>query len=307
VIDGSGIATATWKKTFAAAEQKVDLKAVFDAIKRYKMVNPIFVDVTASDEVAASYIDILRAGVHIVTPNKKANSREQSYYDALMDLSKEHRLHYYYETTVGAGLPIIRTIKDLKNSGDEILRIEGILSGTLSYLFNTMSAERSFSAVVREANRLGYTEPDPRDDLSGLDVARKILILSREIGLKMELSDIDIEALLPAEMTGADLDTFWQKLPQVDSRFESERLTAAKSGLALRYIASLVKGHCRVAVEKIPVSHPLARSGATDNIIQITTKRYSENPLIIQGPGAGRDVTAGGVFADIISLSFHLP
>ncbi len=306
IVDENGIDPGTWKDQLDNSDKKFSMDRLLDNIKKLKLVNSIFVDVTDSDLIADDYEKFLDAGIHIVTPNKKANTKDQKYYNRLRNMLEGHRLHYFYETTVGAGLPIINTIKNLCNSGDKIIKVEGILSGTLSYLFNTLNNDKPFSDVVKEAYDKGYTEPDPREDLSGMDVARKLLILAREIGLEMELEDVIVEPLVPEKVTEGHIDSFWQKLPSVNDYYEKARQAADADGMALRYIATLEDGKCRVAIEKIPQKHSLARSGATDNIIQITTKRYCENPLIIQGPGAGREVTAGGVFADIISLSFHL-
>jgi bifunctional aspartokinase / homoserine dehydrogenase 1 len=306
IIDENGVDLASWKELLANSRHSFSMPAMLEGIKNLKLVNSILVDVTDSEEVARHYLDFLKAGIHVVTPNKKANSMDQAYYNKLIKFTEGHRLHYYYEATVGAGLPIINTIKSLKNSGDEIIKIEGILSGTLSYLFTTLSAGRPFSDVVHEAFEKGYTEPDPRQDLSGIDVARKLLILAREIGLTKEMQDVHVQSLIPDEIAGGTLKSFWQSLPQINARYEEERKKAEDRGLAMRYIASLADGRCKVAVEHISKNHLLAQAAATDNIIQITTKRYFESPLTIQGPGAGREVTAGGVFADIISLSFHL-
>ncbi|HPG38297.1 MAG TPA: bifunctional aspartate kinase/homoserine dehydrogenase I [bacterium] len=301
-----GLDLTRWRDMLTTATETFKISELIAKIKQFELANTILVDVTASDEIAGYYEKIISAGIHVVTPNKKANTMGQDYYDRIKNLIRDHRLHYLYETTVGAGLPLIGTIINLKNSGDNIYKIEGILSGTMSYLFNTMSHNRPFSAVVREAHQKGYTEPDPRDDLSGMDVGRKLLILAREIGLRMELADIKVQSLIPAAMERIPLEEFWQKLPSLDENFENQRLKAEKQGQVLRYIAKLDDKGCRVSVENVPQGTALALSGATDNIIQITTERYSENPLIIQGPGAGREVTAGGVFADIITLCFHL-
>jgi len=306
IFDEKGIDLSHWREMLNASGETFRMNELLNKIHQFELANTILVDVTASDEIAGYYEKIISGGIHVVTPNKKANTMSQDYYDRIKNLIKDHRLHYLYETTVGAGLPLIGTITDLKNSGDNIHKIEGILSGTMSYLFNTISADRPFSMVVKEAHKKGYTEPDPRDDLSGMDVGRKLLILAREIGLKMELSDIQIQSLLPGGMKNITLDEFWKKLSSVDEHFEKLRLNAVKKKTALRYIARLDKKECRVGVEEVPINNALTLAGATDNIIQITTERYSENPLIIQGPGAGREVTAGGVFADIISLCFHL-
>ena len=306
IFNEKGIDLSNWKEMLNASGDTFKMKKLLDKIHNLELANTILVDVTASDEIAGYYEKIISGGIHVVTPNKKANTMSQEYYDRIKNLIKDHRLHYLYETTVGAGLPLIGTIINLKNSGDSIYKIEGILSGTMSYLFNTISADRPFSRVVKEAHQKGYTEPDPREDLSGMDVGRKLLILAREIGLNMELDNIEVQSLLPEEMQNITIDEFWKKLPSLDEDFEKKRSRAGQNNTALRYIARLDKNGCRVGVEEVPANNPLALAGATDNIIQITTERYSENPLIVQGPGAGREVTAGGVFADIISLCFHL-
>lgn len=306
VIDESGIGLDNWRQRLNKDGQPFGTDELLTEIKKQKLINTILVDATASDEIACRYSDFLSAGIHIVTPNKRANTMEHAYYDQLMALTKEHRLHYFYEATVAAGLPLISTIKNLQNSGDEIIRIEGILSGTLSYIFNTLSEHKTFSQAVRDAHKQGFTEPDPRDDLSGMDVARKLLILAREIGLRKELEDVQVQSLLPDKLMVGDLDEFWQNLPKIDAQFEAQRIKAAEKCMTIRYIAELDEKICRVAVKEVDQNHALAQSGATDNNIQITSKRYFDSPLTIQGPGAGREVTAGGVFADIISLGFHL-
>ena len=306
VVAENGVDLGHWAQQLDSSDSASNLDALLDSIIKLRQLNSIFIDVTASAAVAKRYADFLAAGIHIVAANKKANTMEQGYYDKLMGLANGYRLHYGYEATVGAGLPIISTLKSLRHSGDEIIKIEGILSGTLGYLFATLSAKCPFSQIVRDAHKEGFTEPDPREDLSGIDVARKLLILAREIGLKMELSDIQVESLVPNELMNENLDHFWQKLSLLDAHYEALREKAAHQGCVLRYIATLENGACSVAIKQIDQSHPLAHSRATDNIIQITTKRYFDSPLTIQGPGAGREVTAGGIFADTISLSFHL-
>ncbi|MDZ7370981.1 MAG: bifunctional aspartate kinase/homoserine dehydrogenase I [candidate division KSB1 bacterium] len=307
VIDDQGIDLRNWRAALKESTTKTDLDLLLKKIADFKLQNSIIVDATASDEVASRYVDFLSAGIHIVTPNKRANTMSQEYYNRLKAMTRDHRLHYLYETTVGAGLPLISTIQDLIQSGDEILKIEGIFSGTLGFIFSALSAERPFSAVVREAYERGYTEPDPRDDLSGTDVARKILILAREIGLQMELSDVILQPLLPAELGRGNLQQFWQKLPSLDAEFEARRAAAEGEGKVIRYVATLIDGVCRVGVSEVSRDNVLSRADGADNIIRITTKRYFDNPMTVQGPGAGREVTAGGIFANIINLSFHLP
>ena len=306
ILDEEGIELASWQKTFAASASKIDLDSFLEKIKAFQLPNSIFVDVTASDYIASRYVDFLQAGIHIITPNKKANTMSQEYYDSLKKLTQDHRLHYLYETTVGAGLPIIGTLQNLLNSGDEILKIEGILSGTLSYIFNTLAPDKPLSKVVKQAHQKGLTEPDPREDLSGYDVARKILILAREIGLSMEFQDVKVESVLPEKYYQGDLDSFWKILPEVDEEFEQRRKQAEDNKKRLVYLASLKNGRCEVGIKESPLDHLFAFSGATDNIVQITTKRYFESPLTIHGPGAGREVTAAGILADIINLALHL-
>jgi bifunctional aspartokinase / homoserine dehydrogenase 1 len=307
LIDEQGIDLDNWRALLDASEDKTDLNHMLRRIRDLKLQNSVIIDLTASEIVAGRYADFLNAGIHIVTPNKRANTMKQEYYDEIMSLTSDHRLHYLYETTVGAGLPLISTIKDLVQSGDEILQIEGIFSGTLGYIFSALEKDKSFSDIVRTAFDMGYTEPDPRDDLSGMDVARKILILAREIGLRMELDQVNLNAPLPDEMTKGTVDSFWENLPSIDADFEKRRAEAEAQGKVLRFMASLKDGKCSVGIAEVSQEHVLSRADGTDNIIRITTKRYFDNPMTVQGPGAGREVTAGGIFANIINLSFHLP
>lgn len=265
------------------------------------------VDCSASQEVANRYIDWLRAGIHVVTPNKKAHSGTLAAYDELFAECRRHNTHFLYETTVGAALPVIGTLRDLKRTGDEVISIEGILSGTLAYLFNVFDGTRPFSAIVREAREKGYTEPDPRDDLSGMDFARKLIILGREIGLRLEMKDLQVETLVPSGMTGLGVDAFLDGLAGHDAAM-LERLEAARrDGRVLRYVGRLThKGEATVRLEAVPADHPFAHMNLTDNIIRYETRRYSANPLVVQGPGAGPAVTAAGVFADILRLASYL-
>ncbi len=307
LIDDQGIDLDHWRELVDASETKTDLDNMLEQINALKLQNSIVIDLTASEEVAGRYIDFLRAGIHIVTPNKRANTMKQDYYNELMALTRDHRLHYLYETTVGAGLPLISTIKDLVQSGDEILKVEGIFSGTLGYIFSALSKEQPLSEIVRTAFDKGYTEPDPRDDLSGMDVARKILILAREIGLQMELDDVQLSSPLPPELSKGSLKDFWKRLSSLDAQFEKRRANAEAENKVLRFMASLENGVCKVGISEVSKEHLLSRADGTDNIVRITTKRYYHNPMTVQGPGAGREVTAGGIFANIINLSFHLP
>ena len=264
----------------------------------------VIVDCTASDEIAGHYLDWLKAGIHVVTPNKRANSSDITYYKQLMEAGRTYRTRYLYETTVGAALPVIQTTRDLINTGDEISRIEGVLSGTLSYLFNNFDTSQPFSELVATARERGFTEPDPRDDLSGMDVARKLVILGREIGLDISLEDLEISGLVPAELEDVDLETFMNRLADYDDQMADRYRSAEEAGQVLRYVGVVeVGGAARVGLEMYPKDHPFAGIAAADNIIRFQTGRYDEAPLVVRGPGAGPELTAGGVFADLLRLA----
>jgi aspartokinase/homoserine dehydrogenase 1 len=243
----------------------------------------------------------------VVTPNKKANSAAWGEYQQVQQARRAAGAHYLYEATVGAGLPIIQTLRDLRETGDEIRRIEGMFSGTLAYLFNTWDGSQSFSSVVKRAKQLGYTEPDPRDDLSGMDVARKLIILAREMGLKLELGDVKVESLVPGALADCGVDDFLERLTEFDAPMLARLEAARGRGHVLRYVGSVaVDGRSEVGLVELPRSHPFANIALTDNIVRFQTARYDQNPLIVQGPGAGPAVTAGGVFADLLRVCAYL-
>jgi aspartokinase/homoserine dehydrogenase 1 len=229
-------------------------------------------------------------------------------YTELKRTSRASNTHFLYEATVGAGLPVINTLKDLVETGDDILKISGIFSGTLAYLFNVFDGSRAFSAIVRDANDRGYTEPDPRDDLSGTDVARKAVILAREAGLDLDLDDIQVESLVPDALAGASVEEFLDRLADFDAPMAERFSRADRNGLVLRYVAEidLATRKAVVDLKTFPRDHPFANISLTDNIVQFVTRRYRDNPLIIRGPGAGPDVTAAGIFADLLRLSSML-
>ncbi|KAJ4962534.1 hypothetical protein NE237_022473 [Protea cynaroides] len=271
--------------------------------------NTVLVDCTADSNIASHYYEWLRRGIHIVTPNKKANSGPLDQYLKVRELQRQSYTHYFYEATVGAGLPIISTLRGLLETGDKILCIEGIFSGTLSYIFNNFLTTRSYSEVVAEAKQAGYTEPDPRDDLSGTDVARKVIILARECGLQLELSDIQLESLVPEPLRGiASAEEFMQKLPQFDIDMSKKQQDAEAAGEVLRYVGvvDVIKGKGFVELRRYKKSHPFAQLSGADNIIAFTTSRYKIQPLIVRGPGAGAQVTAAGVFSDVLRLASSL-
>jgi aspartokinase/homoserine dehydrogenase 1 len=229
-------------------------------------------------------------------------------YESLKTLLERRQKHFLYETNVGAGLPVMSTLRDLIASGDEIVKIEGILSGTLSYLFNTYDARQPFSRLVAEARTLGFTEPDPREDLSGHDVARKLLILAREIGLAMDIQQVRVHSLVPTALKhGRFSPRFFSALARYDEHMRRRFQHATARGCVLRYVGVLQNGRAEAALQECPRSHPLAGVKGSDNMIAFTTKRYSRTPLVVQGPGAGADVTAMGVFSDILKLLHYLP
>jgi aspartokinase/homoserine dehydrogenase 1 len=298
---------ARWRDEYAAGEAPVELDRFADHVHADQFPHAVIVDCSASADVASHYAHWLSEGIHVVTPNKKANSAEYEYYERLKDARRAAGSHYLYEATVGAGLPVIQTLRDLRETGDEIRRIEGMFSGTLAYLFNTWDGSQSFSSVVRQAKSLGYTEPDPRDDLSGTDVARKLIILGREMGLRLEISDVDVESLVPPELVGCGIDEFVERLAEFDAPMLARLAAARGRDCVLRYVGSVgVDGRAEVGVVELPTSHPFANIALTDNIVRFQTARYDQNPLIVQGPGAGPAVTAAGVFADLLRVCAYL-
>ena len=296
-----------WRESLLGGEP-ADLARFVAHIHADHLPHAVIVDCTASGEVACRYRDWLAAGIHVVTPNKKANSGTMAYHSALADARRAGGSHYLYEATVGAGLPIIQTIRDLRQTGDEIRRIEGILSGTLSYLFNIWDGTVPFSTLVREARAKGYTEPDPREDLCGLDVARKLVILGREMGLALSLDNVELESLVPRSLAGGTPEEFLDGLSALDAAMLA-RLTAAQGGgHVLRYVGVLDAGTGRATAGLVELdrSHPFASINLTDNVVRFVTGRYDQNPLVVQGPGAGPAVTAGGVFGDLLRVCTYL-
>ncbi len=286
------------------SDEKASLFAFFEKMKTLNFRNSVFVDCTASDDITLFYEKILKLGISIVTPNKRAMSGSYEMYKQLKTLAVERRAGIYYETNVGASLPIIQTLDGMISSGDTMLKIETIISGTLSFLFNSFDGTRPFSKIVREAQERGFTEPDPREDLNGVDVARKLLILARESGMELELSDIEVENILPESCKKAkSVEDFYGELEKNDAYFEKKRKAADENGKVLRYIAILEKSKAKVSLQAIDAAHPFFHLKESENIIAIQTRRYDETPLVIKGSGAGADLTAAGVFADIIKTA----
>ncbi len=307
LLKAEGINLKTWKKSLNSSKQKTDLSQFAKGMKALNLPYSIFVDCTSSSEVIKFYNTILTSSISIVTPNKLANSSSYANYEDLQQEALAHGVQFLYETNVGAGLPVIGTLKDLRYSGDRILKIEGVLSGTLSYIFNSYSGDADFSEVVQQAKDQGFTEPDPRDDLNGMDVARKILILAREAGLNLEPGDVQVENILPAPCLRAkSVQEFFVALKKANPEFKRRHQRAQKDGKVLRFIATLEEGKARVGLQAVDSHHPFYGLSGSDNILAFTTERYKTTPLVIKGPGAGAEVTAAGVFAEIISIGNFL-
>ena len=302
-FSAEGIDPAHYKEALEASTKQGGAAQMVDEILEMNIFNSVFVDCTASEEVAAQYERLLAANVAVVAANKVAASSTYDNYDRLKHLARERGVKFLFETNVGAGLPIINTINDLRSSGDKILKIQAVLSGTLNFVFNTLSADVPLSRAVMMAKEAGYSEPDPRVDLSGKDVIRKITILARESGYRVEPEDIAKELFIPAELFAGSLEAFWEGLPALDAQFEAERQRLVSENKRWRFVAEWAEGKGKVSLCEIPLGHPFYDLEGSNNIILLTTERYREYPMLIQGYGAGAAVTAAGVFADIMRVS----
>ena len=307
VLADTAVPIARWRESLETGVAP-DIEQFTKHVDAAHLPHAVIVDCSASFEVARHYPRWLSAGIHIVTPNKQAGSADLAFYRTLAAARRAGGAHYLYEATVGAGLPIIQTLRDLRETGDRIQRIEGLLSGTLSYLFNVWDGEQPFSALVREAKAQGFTEPDPRDDLSGMDVARKLTILAREMGLDLELGDVELEGLVPASLQSGDAETFLARVPEIDEAMRERFMSARARNHVLRYVGRLDADTRRATVGLVELdrSHLFANISLTDNVVSFTTSRYDRNPLVVRGPGAGPAVTAGGVFADLLRVCTYL-
>jgi bifunctional aspartokinase / homoserine dehydrogenase 1 len=302
LIDEEGINPGAWKEKLADAA-KADLQEFVKQIIGRNLRNSIFVDVTANDGVAAIYDQLLRKSISVVACNKVAASSAFTNYKKLKDLAGEFNCQFLFETNVGAGLPVIATLSDLIRSGDRVHRIEAVLSGTLNFVFNNYDGNRKFADVVKQAQEEGYTEPDPRLDLGGTDVMRKIMILAREAGEKMEMEDISNNSFMPSSCMQGSVEDFYREMANEETHFEKLVKEADAAGCKLKFVASYDNGKAAVGLQHIDPRHDLYHLYGKDNVVLFYTDRYKEQPLVVKGAGAGAEVTASGVFADIIRAS----
>ena len=284
-------------------EPEAQGKSLKDEVLGMNIFNSVFVDCTASKDIASLYQTFLEHNISVIAANKIAASSDYENYMRLKKTARNRGVWFRYETNVGAGLPIIGTINDLRNSGDKILKIEAVLSGTLNFIFNEIAADVPFSETVRRAKEQGYSEPDPRIDLSGTDVIRKLVILTREAGYQVEQADVEKNLFVPNEYFDGSVDDFWKKLPQLDADFEARRKKLEADGKRWRFVATMEDGKTNVALKEVDANHPFYRLEGSNNIVLLTTERYKEYPMLIQGYGAGASVTAAGVFANIMSIA----
>ena len=303
LFDREGIDLSDYRRQLAERGVRAGAANIEAEILGMNIFNPVFVDCTASTEIASLYRSMLEHNISVVAANKIAASSAYDEYSLLKDTARRRGVKYLFETNVGAGLPIINTMNSLINSGDHILKMQAVLSGTLNYIFNTLSEDVPLSRAIRMAQEAGFSEPDPRIDLSGKDVIRKLVILTREAGYRVEQEDVERHLFVPDRFFEGSLDDFWRDIPQLDADFEARRKQLAAEGKRWRFVATMEDGRCRVGLEAVDSLHPFYDLQGSNNIILITTERYNEYPMMIKGYGAGASVTAAGVFSDIISIA----
>ena len=303
LIDVDGIDLGNWKELLNASEKEANLEEFIRQMKKLNLPNCVFIDNTASPYPSKFYKGAFEASISVVTCNKIANSGEYAQFAELKNTAQKHGVDFYYETNVGAGLPIIKTLNDLIVSGDKISKIEAILSGTISFIFNNFKGDANFHDVVKLAQEKGFTEPDPRDDLGGIDFMRKMLILARNAGIEMEASDVKLGEIIPVSCAKApSVADFYQELKNANDYFEQVKKEAENTGKVLRYIGKLENGKVEISMQAVGADHPFYALSGSDNIIAFTTDRYNETQMVVKGPGAGAAVTAAGVFADLVKV-----
>ena len=303
IFDREGIDLDNYEEQLKKSEQISTPEYLRDEIIRMNIFNPVFVDCTASPKIAAIYKDLLEHNINVVTANKIAASSKYEIYAELKEISRKKGIKFLFETNVGAGLPIINTINNLINSGDEILKIEAVVSGTLNYIFNVLSEDIPLSKAIKMAQEAGYAEPDPRLDLNGSDVIRKLVILSREAGYRIEQSDVQKNLFIPDKYFEGSIEDFWSKITELDAEFEEKRKKLVEEEKRYRFVASYADGVAKVELREVDSKHPFYHLEGSNNVILLTTERYKEYPMEIKGYGAGAQVTAAGVFADIINIA----
>lgn len=307
LLDGNGLDLSDWRNAISSSAKKTNLDEILKFVKETKPLNPVFVDCTASYDLPERYLDVLNAGMNIATPNKRANSMSMDYYRQIRETANKNHVRFLYETNVGAGLPIIDTLQNLFKSGDSLVGFNGIMSGSLSYIFGKLDEGKKFSEAVKEAKQMRFTEPDPRDDLRGTDVARKALIIAREAGMEIELSDIKMNSIFPENFNiEGTVDEFMERLPEVDAYFEEKMTCLRKQNKVLRMGASIKNGQVSVGMLEVGPEDPLFAVKGGENAFVFETTRYNPIPLTVRGYGAGADVTAAGVFGDVLrTVSFN--
>jgi bifunctional aspartokinase / homoserine dehydrogenase 1 len=301
------LALDRWREELNESSVSADLEGFINHVNADYLPHAVLIDATASAELTTHYESWLAKGINIITPNKKSNAGPLAVYRSLRETARKHQRYFLYETNVGAGLPIIQTLRGLVETGDEIIKIEGVLSGTLSYIFNSLDGRRSFSEVVREAHSLGLTEPDPREDLSGADVARKLIILAREMRLEVEMEAVQIESLVAEDLREGTVDQYLETLGKHDQTVAALLDSARDRGEVVRYVGTIDgNGNLSARMRSYSIEHPFASLTGSDNIVSFQTTRYNTQPMIVRGPGAGPEVTAAGVFADLLRLASFL-